>query len=381
MIRRKLILAAATFAAVFVIVEVAATVALGSKFRRGVIPRLTWSDAGQREPERGWAMRPGLRAEIIGPHPPYDVALDSRGYRQPERSSERANGAARVLALGDSLLFGWGVQADERCMDLVGAALERQLGRPVEVWNLATPGYSTDQELWTYEMHGRALRPDVVVLCVAMNDVPIAETATFRTLGKPRLVQEGERWVRREAPPDVVVPRQLPLLVRASRWSALAAWLRLRREPPPDAPFEFPARVPWNERGARAIADATAAQAAKFLDPSAPVHEALRRLAEELRADGVPLVLMSMPFNHDPYLMDPRFDGPPEGRLEGALSRTIRALAAQIGAECVTVDEALGREAAAGVLLHVGDGHPNPRANELMAEALEPVLARLLKRS
>jgi lysophospholipase L1-like esterase len=296
----------------------------------------------------------------------------------PERPTERAPGALRVLALGDSLLFGWGVPTHERCMDLAGGALERQLARTVEVWNLAIPGYSTDQALWTYELHGRALRPDVVVWCLAMNDVPIAEAREFRGLGKPRLVHGESGWAREEAQPELVEPRALPWLMRLSRWSALAAWLRQRREPPPGTPYKFEAQVPWDELGGRAVAASTATIAAEFLDPLAPVHEAVRHLAASLRDDGVPLVLMSMPFNHDPYLMDPRFDAPPEGRTEGALSRAVRALAAEVGAEFVTVDDALGCAVDGGALLHVGDGHPNARANELMAESLVPALTRVL---
>jgi hypothetical protein len=56
----------------------------------------------------------------------------------------------------------------------------------------------------------------------------------------------------------------------------------------------------------------------------------------------------------------------------------VRALAAEVGAEFVTVDDALGCAVDGGALLHVGDGHPNARANELMAESLVPALTRVL---
>lgn len=375
---KKTLLALASVATACFIAELSATIALRGRWERGVVPGIQWLDAGVREAQRGWANRPRLRAEIVGQHEPYHVAHDSRGYRQAQRSIERTGDALRVLVLGDSIVYGWGVQVNERFTDRLEARLTQELAREVEVWNLGVPGYSIDQALWTYELHGRALKPDVVLLCVVMNDVAIAETDSFNGLGKPRLVLRDGSWQRVEAPAELVRQRAMPLELRLSGWSAAVAWLRERRAAPPPKPAAVYPFAPWREAAARPIATAAAAQAAKFLDSDAPVHEALRALTQLVREDGSALVLFSVPFGHDLYLTDPRFGAPPEGRVESSLSRTVRTFAAQAGVEAVNVDEALGGEVARGTLLHVGDGHPNARANELIAERLFPTLLKSL---
>lgn len=375
---KKALLALASVAAACAVAELSAAVALRDRWERGVIPRLQWLDVGVREPRRGWANRPGLRAEIVGPHQPYHVAHDSRGYRQEARSVERSGDVLRVLALGDSIVYGWGVEAHERFTDLLEARLEQVLSREVEVWNLGVPGYSLDQTLWTYELHGRQLRPDVVLVCVVMNDVAIAETDSFNGLGKPRLVLRDGTWQRIEAPPELVQPRVMPLELRLSGWSAAIAWLRERRAVAPPVPAPAYPSAPWSEAAGRPIAGFAAAQAAKLLDPTAPVHEALRALTQLVREDGSELVLFSVPFGHDLFLTDPRFGAPPEGRVESSLSRTVRTFAAQAEVGSVTVDEALGVEVSGGTLLHVGDGHLNARANELIADCLLPTVLELL---
>ena len=373
------LIALLSLAGVAASIEWAAERALGPRFVRGVVPRLGWHDAGVREPARGWAGRPKLRAELVGPHAPYLVEHDSRGYRQPERSLTKPQQVQRVVLLGDSLVYGWGVAREERFTDRLEQGL-RARGLDVEVWNLGVPGYSVDQYLWTYELHGRELLPDCVVVCLVMNDVPIAEANGFRGLAKPRFVRNEAGWQREEPAPELVRPRAMPIGLRWSAHSATLAWLRERREGPLPGPPVAPPEMPWDEAGGRAVARATANQAARFLAEDAPVHAALERLVAALRADGVPLVLTSYPFGHDLYLTDPRFEPPPEGRQEGPLSRVVARLATELGALGVSVDLALGAAVEEGRVLHVGDGHPNAEAHALLGAALTEAVARALQR-
>jgi lysophospholipase L1-like esterase len=91
------------------------------------------------------------------------------GFRGREYAAAKPPGAWRVVGLGDSVMFGWGVDQDAIYMSL----LERQLAaeRPgVEVLNLAVPGYNTLQEAAVLEAKGLALAPDVVLVNYALND-------------------------------------------------------------------------------------------------------------------------------------------------------------------------------------------------------------------
>lgn len=372
-IARRLALATCTLAVMVVAAEVAATFALGDAYERGRIPRLSWFHGGVREPFRGWSPRPGLVAELSDGPARYDVEINAAGYRDDSRTHAKASGVRRVLLLGDSVTFGWGVRRDERFGDL----LADRLGDGVEVVNLACPGYGTDQELWTLERDGLAFAPDVVVLTMIMNDLRDADNASYRGLGKPRFVRSGETWVREEADPALVVERGLPWLVRASRWSAAAAWLRARREPPPQA--ELPtARMRYNAAMARKIGAQLEAMAGRLADDDELLPWLVRRIRDRCEERGARLVLATVPHRHDQALYDPRFEAPPEGLEVSAWSRQVAALGARLGVPVAVLDGAFIEHVTLGEFLHMGDGHPNGLGHELIADALEPLVREAL---
>jgi len=105
----------------------------------------------------------------------YDVRVttNSVGMRGPrEYAPEPAPGVRRVLLLGDSFTFGFGVEDGE----VVSAVLEDRLnavpGAPrSEVLNLGVSGFGQAEELVTFAARGRAYRPDVVVVLYFDNDI------------------------------------------------------------------------------------------------------------------------------------------------------------------------------------------------------------------
>lgn len=110
----------------------------------------------------GWRQRAGLDRLFYG-HP---LRTNELGLRdRPLR--EAAAARQRVLVLGPSSTFGWGV-AEE---DAYARKLERLL-QGAAVVNAGEIGYSVWQGLGLYRDGGlRALRPDVVVVAYGLNDV------------------------------------------------------------------------------------------------------------------------------------------------------------------------------------------------------------------
>jgi len=112
--------------------------------------------------------RPGLRQTYGG----VEVAINELGFR--DRPVEpREAGELRILVLGDSTAFGWGVAWSDTFALNLERRLMRLLARPVRTINTGVGSYNTDQELRVLERHGDPLAPDLVLLLYSQNDVRV----------------------------------------------------------------------------------------------------------------------------------------------------------------------------------------------------------------
>jgi lysophospholipase L1-like esterase len=83
----------------------------------------------------------------------------------------KAEGEFRILALGDSITFGWGVPQDQIFTVRLEHLLQGRLGRTVRVINSGVGGYNTVQELRYFKQEGITFKPDLVILTYLENDV------------------------------------------------------------------------------------------------------------------------------------------------------------------------------------------------------------------
>jgi hypothetical protein len=153
----------------------------------------------------GWAPRRGARHRLKDEW----MTINSLGYRGREHAAEKAAGHTRVVVLGDSIAFGYGV-ADERTFS---AVLER-LDPRLEVLNLGVQGYGTDQELIKLESEGLACHPDVVILdvCLANDFLDNARSVNFG-YPKPYFRWESGRLVRHDEHVKLTLPARVGLFL------------------------------------------------------------------------------------------------------------------------------------------------------------------------
>jgi hypothetical protein len=354
--------AALTVVAVLGVCEIACRAILGDRFVGELPPRRAEEVIGRHDPDIGWALTPGAHARVVAERATYDVALNSRGFRDVERGARRA-GVRRIALVGDSYGFGWGVAQDET----FGALLERDARVGAEVANLCVPGYSTDQELWTLEREGRSLAPDLVLVQFCPNDVDGVETTNSHRMLKPQFVlSSAGRWNVVNRPTASIVPvvaEPMSWGDRSLSWSAV--WqVASRRTPlfastdPPPAvakPYGFSGRDPFAADGA--------------------LRHAFELLAAHCRDIGARLVVFGVPTIGEP-------DTPPlvQDGVEYLyeLNRGLARLGKDVGFATVSVDRALHDAHAAGVVVTIPDGHWNAAGHRLAAEALAPQLAKLL---
>ena len=95
------------------------------------------------------------------------IRINRRGFRGDEIEAEKKPGQARILFLGGSQVFdyrggGWPA--------MVGDEL-RLAGHDIDVINAGVPGHSTFDSLGKLVTDAWTLKPDIIILCQAWNDI------------------------------------------------------------------------------------------------------------------------------------------------------------------------------------------------------------------
>ena len=124
------------------------------------------SGSHQSDAYLGWSGKPNLRLRFRRPEFDALVEHDAEGWRQP-KPPRPAVPTSRILVLGDSFTWGWGVSQGQVFTDLLQAALPAT----VAVYNRSVPGFGTAQEYLLLQRELAARVYDAVVLMFYMNDL------------------------------------------------------------------------------------------------------------------------------------------------------------------------------------------------------------------
>jgi len=98
------------------------------------------------------------------------VDINSDGLRDKEYPVTK-NDKHRIIFLGDSLTFGWGVEEEETFATLIEEDMNSQ--SPTEIINFGTGNYNAEQEANLFIEKGLKYNPDKVVLLYFINDAEI----------------------------------------------------------------------------------------------------------------------------------------------------------------------------------------------------------------
>ncbi|MCB9652755.1 MAG: SGNH/GDSL hydrolase family protein [Deltaproteobacteria bacterium] len=145
-------------------------------------------------PRLGWAHEPLQRGRFNHRDFSVNVSINSHGFRDDEYSVERTE-KRRMLVIGDSFVWGFGVEARDRFSEVIEA------GHPEwEILNAGVSGYATDQEYLALKGTGLAFKPDVVLLLVYENDFVENIRTEVYWYNKPRFILNGEALELRNVP-------------------------------------------------------------------------------------------------------------------------------------------------------------------------------------
>lgn len=128
-----------------------------------------------RVPSPSYELVPGKSGVFEG----MEVRTNSLGMRGGEPAAADARGLHRILALGDSFTFGFGIAEDQTYPEVLENLLNASSASSpdgeerFEVLNLGVVGYTTRDEAAVLRTKGLTLNPRVVIIGYVLNDPEI----------------------------------------------------------------------------------------------------------------------------------------------------------------------------------------------------------------
>ncbi len=122
--------------------------------------------------------------------------INKLGYRGKTYSKIKSSGMFRIVLIGDSHGFGWGINDDNK---LFASILDQRLSG-VEVVNLSVPGYGTDQEFLRLKKEGLEYQPDLVIVQLSENDFSEIMRPIMYEKPKPFFILNNDKLMLKNIP-------------------------------------------------------------------------------------------------------------------------------------------------------------------------------------
>jgi hypothetical protein len=290
-----------------------------------------------------------LRANLQGAFQSQPLTTNSHGLRDAEYDYGKPAGVVRIVALGDSSLFGWGVRVDDVTTEVLENMLKTTTGVPrTEVINFSVPGYNTAIQAEVFSERALRYDPDIVLVNFNTNDYDVPAFM--------RLPQDYGT-LRRSFLFDLV-------------YTQYEAWTGA---PARDLPvFEFANRTVTREETDRLDQDPGLPDEYRYMVGARGFERAIDRIATAARSAGVEMVVFDarpFPGLHSSYVANAFRDGQREllerlSREKGfhwlnTYSYYVEYLKANPEVDVQRVFTVGG-----------GDSHPNALAHRISAQAV-----------
>jgi len=290
------------------------------------------------DPKLYWRLKPNQDCFTkIGRQP---VRINSQGLRGPEFDPDKPADVLRVLSLGDSRTFGWGLADAETYSRRLGSLLQEKIGaaRRVEVLNAGVNAWSYPQMLVYFRNVAARYQPDWVILAEANLWTQFSERNSPEFVRKFLWRVRLKNLLRRSAIYHFVVEVQLREFYQRQRTRFIPV------DPGQDDLFKE------QQQG----------------DPDAVFREAMAELCRVAATNGVRPMLMFLPTLDDLGSTN--------------LSRVLvakRAVSEELAVPLVDMTSDL-RGSGNTLYLEADPVHLNARGNEIVARRLSEAMTRQL---
>jgi lysophospholipase L1-like esterase len=233
------------------------------------------------DPELFWRIVPDRTLPRVGRQPFFGLISNHEGLRGPE-VGDRKPGVLRILVLGDSCAFGFGLEAEEAWPARLATHLQAA-GCAAEVLNAGVPGYTSMQGVVLAGRLMPRLQPDLVLVAFGWNDSSIWDGLTDRQ----QLIASKQREEDRI---PLLERSRAYLLLRKLTLQGLRALRGREALPPRVPPAEFAENLATLARMAHAAGAYPLLVAWPFRDQLADPTRPRTAWQERMAVSGLPLV-------------------------------------------------------------------------------------------
>jgi lysophospholipase L1-like esterase len=365
----------------------------------------------------GFIFPPRTVVDYSTPECQFRASINSLGFRDREFSVSRSPGVLRVVAIGDSFTYGWGVAQSLPWPKLLESVLGRE-GYSVEIANLGKPGASPRDYA---ELAAKAipiLKPDIVIVAILQCEdlmqlkferrigAVFAGTPSLHRPSMKKKAAETLRWLSLHLFPYTnlliqqwIIHGDVSLSGRsADGWIAQAKFFLSRLDAAQRARFDqldprikrlFVAGLLNPALISRSMVEPDFWLGC--LNPEPQVVEELkghlRRIDEICRAEGAQLLVVSVPNGEfvDPARLTASgtlgFHVDPQMLVTPRADDAVQEACDSVGIRFVRLTSEFRSAAAAGARFYFElDGHLNERGQQYFAELLAPRVAETIRK-
>jgi hypothetical protein len=324
------------------------------------------------QPGVRWALQPGCRGHYVHPEfPGLQVVINDLGFRDRlDESAPPAPGDASIVVLGDSFVFGTGVEVDETFHRILEDRAREMTTRTLRVYGAGVAGYGQIDELHQLEHLAPLLKPDVVVV----------------GLYEGNDLEDNLDAMARLTPSFTSVPVEpdnlaIPFLTRAGRerfWAGSSASFQYVRPIIDRVLARLGVQPPVPPVLDQSLLIAAPPLIADALAETRKAMGALASRCADMDADlivlMIPAAIQAEPARYDDFVtMHPVAQRKSYSRTQ--LHERLMRLVRQTGARVVDPLPQLEAEALTSRLCYRREGHWNAAGHKLAADLLVPVLA------
>jgi len=133
------------------------------ELKPGVPAKLADIIKPSRYPGIIYELRPNIKTTFIN----VQVETNSQGWRGKLYPIDKNKNTIRIITIGDSHMFGWGVSDDKKYTSVLEDMLNSEFPeKKWEIINTAVPGYNTYMEIDTLKNKALVYKPDIVIMAL-----------------------------------------------------------------------------------------------------------------------------------------------------------------------------------------------------------------------